>query len=109
MLRTRVDKSAFDTQVNRGYVAITRRHMLVVLAAAGSDPDYPLLRAGVRTWAKNKDRVDTVIELGFFTDEDGEIHVEAPGTKQVRRIDVIRGMLRIWQDEQSFLEFERLE
>lgn len=108
-LRTRVVAGAPDPKRHKGYVAITGRHMLLVLAGAGSDPEHPLLRAGVRTWRKKKTGVETVIEVGFFTDEDGAVHVEEPGSHHVRRIDVIRGMLRIWQDERSYLEFERLE
>ena len=108
-LRARTVKSAPDLNRSRGYVAITRRHMLICLAGAGVDPDYPLLRAGVRSWGKRKEGIETVVKLGFFTDEDGEIHVEEPGALRVRRIDLIRGKLRIWQDDQSFLDFERIE
>ena len=109
VLRSRFVSGAPDADGSRGYVAITRRHMLLVLAGPGSDPDYPLLRAGVRRWEREKAGVGTTIELGFFTDADGEIHVEEPGERHVRRIDIVRGKLRIWQDEQSFLDFERLE
>ncbi len=108
-LRSRTVRGVPDLDKNSGYVAITGRHMLVCLLAAGPDPDYPLLRAGVRTWHKRKEGVETVLKLGFYTDDEGEIHVEEPGTMQVRRIDLIRGKLRIWQDQTSFLDFERIE
>lgn len=101
-----------DPNRSRGYLAITNRHMLLVFAAAGTDPDAPLLRAGVRRWQKATDgraTVDATIQLGFFTDADGEIHVEEPGTREVRRIQLVRGGLRVWQDDDSFLDFERLE
>ncbi|MCR9244536.1 MAG: hypothetical protein NXI31_05850 [bacterium] len=98
-----------DPNAVRGYVAVTRRHMLLCLAARGPDPDYPLLRAGVREWQRRKRSFDTIVQMGFYTDADGEVHVEEPGTSQVRRIDVIRGKLRIWQEGNSYLEFERIE
>lgn len=108
-LRGRTVGGVPDLDRATGYVAITPRHMLICLAGAGPDPDYPLLRAGVRTWSKRKEGVETVLKLGFYTDDDGDIHVEEPGTMEVRRIDRIRGMLRIWQGDQSFLDFERVE
>lgn len=108
-LRSRTVKGAPDLNRVRGYVAITKRHMVICVAGAGSDPDYPLLRAGVRSWEKSKRGFETVLKLGFYTDDAGEIHVEEPGTAQVRRIDLIRGKLRIWQDDESFLDFERIE
>ena len=109
VLRRRMVDGVPDPMRHKGYVSITRRHMLLVLAGAGTDPAYPLLRAGVRTWRKQKNGVETVIRLGFFTDNEGEVHVEEPGAHSVRRIDIVRGKLLIWQDEQNHLEFERIE
>lgn len=108
-LRSRTVKGVPDLKKSRGYIAITRRHMLVCLAGAGADPEYPLLRGGVQTWQKRETGVETVIKLGFYTDDDGDIHVEEPGTMKMRRIDLVRGMIRIYQDNDSFLEFERIE
>ena len=108
-LRSRTINGKPDLNRSRGYLAITGRHMLVCLAGAGPDPDYPLLRADVRSWQKRDASVDTILKLGFYTDEDGEIHVEEPGRRQLRRVDLIRGKVRIWQDGQSFLDFERIE
>jgi hypothetical protein len=108
-LRTRMIAGTPDSAGISGYVAVTQRHMLLVLAGPGTDPDYPLLRAGVRTWKRQQDGIDAVVELGFFTDEDGDIYVEEPGGKETRRVELARGTLRIWQDARSYLEFERLE
>lgn len=95
---------------SRGYVAITRRHLLLCLVGEGADTGKPLLRAGVRSWEPEKDDlVRTEFRLGFFTDAKGGIFIEPPGTAEVKRIELIRGGVRIWQDERSYLDFERLE
>ena len=107
-LRTRTKNGVPETQKSRGYVAMTLRHLLLCLVAPGSDPEVPLVRAGVRSW-KKQDLVRTEIELGFFTDEDGAIHLEEHGKKEPRRIELLRGKLRIWQDARDYLEFERIE
>ncbi|MEO6597892.1 MAG: hypothetical protein ABIP94_24380 [Planctomycetota bacterium] len=108
-LRKRVIGGRDEPKPSRGYLAITRRHMLLCLAGPGSDPDLPLLRAGVRTWHPDADKLCTEVALGYYTDERGGIHVEAPGTAEVRRFFIGRGIVRLYQDESSFLEFERIE
>ena len=108
-LKRRMLRGAPDPNTSRGYVAITRRHLLLCFAGAGSDPDYPLLRAGVQEWKRRETGYQTTVQLGFYSDADGELHVEKKGELRNRRIDVVRGLLRIWQDESSFLEFERVE
>ena len=109
-LRARVVDGVADQLRSRGYVAITKRHMLVCLVGPGSDPDLPLLRAGVRTWrAEREDQVRTEFRLGFFTDEEGGVHLESPGTAEIKRIEQVRGFVRIWQDARSYLEFDRIE
>lgn len=110
VLRTRTRAGLPETQPRcRGYVAITSRHLLLCLVAPGSDPELPLVRAGVRTWKPAEEQVQTEIELGFYTDEDGGIHLEEHGKKEPRRIELVRGGLRIWQDQRDWLEFERVE
>lgn len=109
VLRTRTRNGVPEVQRSRGYVAITARHMLICLVAPGADPALPLVRAGVRTWQKKEELVETGIELGFFTDADGTIHLEEHGKKEPRRIELVRGLLRIWQDGRDYLEFERVE
>jgi hypothetical protein len=109
-LRSRTIDGKTELYRARGYVAITKRHMLVCFVAPGPDPDLPLLRAGVRSWQPDKDAlVRTEFKLGFYTDEKGRVHVEPPGNVEIKRIDVERGRLRIWQDDKSHLEFERIE
>jgi len=108
-LRTRTKNGVPEVQRSRGYVAITRRHLLICLVAPGADPELPLVRAGVRTWKKQEELVHTEIELGFYTDAGGAIHLEEHGKKEPRRIELVRGLLRIWQDARDYLEFERIE
>lgn len=108
-LRARMAGGVQALGSGEGYVAITHRHLLMVLAGGGTDPERPLLRAGVRKWQRAEKGISMTAELGFFTDADGDIYLEKPGEKSVRKIDLARGRLRIWQDAESYLEFERVE
>jgi hypothetical protein len=108
-LRKRVAAGQNDSQMSRGYVAITNRYMFLCLAGATTDPAQPLLRSGVRTWKPEDEYIRCELKLGYFTDSRGEIHVERPGVVEVRRVELAGGRLRIFQDSASYLEFERIE
>lgn len=108
-LRARVVDGKPDRQPNRGYLAITQRHLFLCLGANGPDPEKPLLRAGVRTWQPVEAFVDGVVQLGWHTNADGTITVEKKGVAERRRIDPIAGGVRIWQDSRNWLDFERVE
>jgi hypothetical protein len=108
-LTARVLAGKRDAETARGYLAITNRHLFLCLAAPGTDPDWPLVRAGVRTWKAHDEAVATTIQLGWFTDRDGTLHVEKPGTDERRRIEFIQGGVRVVYDDRNWLEFERLE
>ncbi len=56
-----------------------------------------------------RESMETVVKLGWFTDASGALHVEPPGTAELRQIALERGVLRIVQDGQNELEFERVE
>jgi hypothetical protein len=96
---------------SRGWLAITQRHLFLCVSAPGTDPELPLLRTSVRTWQPDvaEGAMRTTVQLGWFTDKDGKVHLERSGTDERRRIEVIRGGVRIAQDERNFLEFERVE
>lgn len=109
-LRSRTVAGVTTPNRSRGYVAITRRHMLLCLVAEGPDPGQPLLRAGVRGWEAGKDeQIATEVRFGFFTDESGTIHVDQVGQREIKKLELSRGRLRIWQDPRSYLDFERIE
>jgi hypothetical protein len=109
-LRSRVTDGTIESQRSRGYLAITKRHMMICVVAPGDDPNLPLLRAGVRSWKSERDDlVRTDIRLGFYTDTEGAVHIDALGESEVKRIQRERGRLRVWQDDRSYLEFERVE
>lgn len=109
VLRRRVIDSRPEANPGKGYLAITNRHLFLTVAAPGPDREQPLVRSSVRTWAPQRAGTATTIELGFFNDRDGELHLEPPGTVEVRRIELIQGGVRVNQDERSWLEFERVE
>ena len=108
-LRARIIDNKKDALPCHGYVAITRRHLFLCLVAPGTDPDVPLVRTGVRTWRPEGELIAATIELGWFTDKDGGMHAEKPGTPERRRIELVHGGIRIKQDERNWLEFERVE
>ena len=108
-LRKRVAGGQNEAQSIRGYVAITSRYMFLCIAGAGTDPEQPLLRSGVRTWKPEDEFIRCELKLGYYTDSKGDIHVERPGVTEVRRVELAGGRLRIFQDTSSFLEFERIE
>lgn len=108
-LRQRVVDGKADAKPATGYLAITHRHLFVQLASPGPDPELPLLRSGVRTWTAKGDQLNGVVRLGWYTDGDGGVHLESPGATEQRRLELLRGMVRLYQDEHSYLEFERVE
>jgi hypothetical protein len=109
-LRSRVTDGTIESQRSRGYLAITKRHMMICVVAPGTDPNLPLLRAGVRSWKSERDDlVRTDIRLGFYTDSEGAVHIDPLGESEVKRIQRERGRIRVWQDDRSYLEFERVE
>ncbi|HEX6811570.1 MAG TPA: hypothetical protein VF384_08110 [Planctomycetota bacterium] len=108
-LRKRMANGQSDAQQIRGYLAITNRHMFLCIAGPGDDPDEPLVRSGVRAWKPDDDLMRCELKLGYYTDSRGDIHVERPGTLEVRRVELAGGRLRVFQDARSYLEFERIE
>lgn len=108
-LRARIIDTRKDATECRGYLAITQRHLFLCLAAPGPNPDLPLVRTGVRTWQPDGEQVTATIALGWFTDKDGALHAEQPGTLERRRIEPIQGGVRVLQDARNWLEFERIE
>ncbi len=108
-LRRRVIVDTAATQPCTGYLAITKRHLFLCVAAPGTDPELPLLRAGVRTWTAKADQLQMAVQLGWYTDADGNVKVETPGTTEKRSLELLRGLVRLHQDGHSYLEFERVE
>lgn len=108
-LRRRIVAGKPEPRPSHGYVAITRQHMFLCLIGPSNDADHPLLRAGVRTWSMKRENMETVVKLGWFTDSSGALHVEPPGTAELRQVALERGVLRFVQDGQNELEFERVE
>jgi hypothetical protein len=108
-LKRRMGPAGADARTSRGYLAITGRHLFLCLAAEGADATAPLVHAGVRTWQPQQDRVRTTVLLGWLSDRDGSLKVEKPGTEELRRIEPMKGGLRVMQPDNRWLEFERVE
>jgi hypothetical protein len=108
-LRSRVLNGKPDGNSSRGFLAITRRHLFLHLAAPGPDTSMPLVRASVRQWKPEDEHVAMTIQLGWFTDKDGGLHAEKPGGVEKRRLELQQGGVRVVQDDRNWLEFERIE
>tara|TARA_R110002072_G_scaffold264409_1_gene423116 strand:- start:20555 stop:21097 length:543 start_codon:yes stop_codon:yes gene_type:complete len=108
-LRKRVTNGIPDAKPNKGYLAITSRHLFLSLASAGLDETLPLLHSGVREWIKVGADVRTTAKLDYYTDGDGVIHQTPEGKQEVRRIELVLGGVRVMQGPHSWLEFERVE
>lgn len=108
-LRKRTHQGMVDSRPHAGYVALTHQHMLLCMISPGTDAQTPLVRSAVRSWKQKNDMLETEVKIGFYTDDGGKITLDPRGDKSKRRIEVARGLLRIYQDELSYLEFERVE
>lgn len=109
-LRTRVLDGRPTVQPSQGYLCITGRHLFLHLAAPGSSADTVLLRSSVRSWVpKEAGTVQTTVRIGWATDDKGTIQFEQAGLQETRRIEPIRGGVRVTQDLRNWLDFERIE
>jgi hypothetical protein len=107
-LRTRMLRGALDPRPGRGFLVIGKRHLVLYLMGAGADPATPQLRAGVRKWQRRGETLQLTVVAGHYTDK-REVVVEPAGKVETRRIEVTSGGLRIFQDDQNWLEFVRIE
>ena len=108
-LASRVVDGTTHKRDNRGYLVITKRHLFLSLAAPGTDREHPLVHAGVREWRETRDGVEMVMKLDYHSDTDGKIVLQEFDSQEVRRMQLQRGGIRVYQGDQSWLEFERIE
>ena len=108
-LRRRVNAGIPENNPSKGYMAITGRHLFLSLASKGPDETMPLLHAGVREWTKDGPDIRTTAKLDYYTDDEGVIHQTPEGKQEKRRIQIVRGGVRVMQGRHSWLEFERVE
>ena len=108
-LRHRVTNGLPDQTKSCGYMAITSRYLFLSLASQGRSPALPLLHSGVREWRKVGNEIHMTAKLDYATDDAGGIHQTPDGRQEVRRVEIIRGGLRVMQGMHSWLEFERVE
>lgn len=98
-----------EADQKHGYLAITGRHLFLVVAADGPVPEQPVVSAGVRRWKEELGGISTTVELDFFEDHNGELHFAPPGLPEVRGVELFRGGLRLRKDINSWMDFERIE
>ncbi|MFK7739378.1 MAG: hypothetical protein AB8H80_03570 [Planctomycetota bacterium] len=108
-LRRRVLNGIDDKKRSRGFLAITKRHLILTLAQGGVDEDHPLVHSGIREWQQVGETVRTTVKLDYFSDGAGKIHLQPGGKQEVRKLELIRGGLRVRQGARTWLEFERIE
>lgn len=92
-----------------GYLWIGRRHLMLQLSGDTGNPKLPALQAGVRGYRISGNTLTMSVLLGLRNDASGEIYLEAAGTSSERRFELSGPVLRIFEDERSHLEFERVE
>jgi hypothetical protein len=108
-LNRRVVEGVDELQKSRGYLAITNRHMVFCVVAGGPDPDVPLLRGAVHEWQSEGESLRRVVKLSYFTDGAGGVNIDPTGSTERRRIEFVRGGVRVLQDNRNWLDFTRLE
>lgn len=108
-LRRRVVAGTASLDPGEGYLAVGRRHLLLQVSAPTDVPTLPLLRSNTWRWQRVDNKLQLTVLLGMFNDADGQLHLEQPGSVVVRDIEQLGDVLRIYQDQQSYLEFKRAE
>ena len=108
-LTGRVIDGIADPKPNKGYLAITARHLLLSLASTGPNKKHPLVHAGVREWRPAEQGMRTTARLEYYTDSSGDLHFVKDGDQEVRKIQKMMGGLRVLQGDRTWLEFERIE
>lgn len=108
-LKARVVDGRTDTNPHHGFLGITRKHLFLTLAAPGPRAGNPLIHSSVRQWREEQGSVHTVIDIDVWTDGAGNIHLEPAGKHERRRFELVRGGIRVLQDDRTWLEFERVD
>ena len=88
---------------------VGRRYLSIQLQGPGRSEEFPMLRAGVRRWQRQGGSLQMTVVAGHFNDESGDIKVEAAGTTETRRFEMVGALLRIHQGSNSWLDFLRVE
>jgi hypothetical protein len=83
--------------------------MFLQVSAQTALPELPLLRASVYRWRRVGRQVQLSVLLSHYNDTDGKIHLEPEAGVDLRDIEQLGDVLRIYQDKNSFLEFTRAE
>jgi len=98
-------------EITAGHMVIGRRLLIVHFEAPGVSPQVPLLRACTYTWMRTGrgDTVQTTVLAGHFNVAAGDIHIEQPGTVELRRFELLDGGLRVHQGNGDWTEFSRVE
>ena len=60
-------------------------------------------------WRMAEDGMHMISKLDYYSDNRGVITMTPEGKQDLRRIQVVRGGVRVMQGEQTWLEFERVE
>lgn len=108
-LKTRVREGAVASQPGEGWMFVGRRYLTIQLQGPGRSQEFPMLRAGVRRWQRQGGALQMTVVVGHFNDDSGDIKVEAPGSTETRRFEMVGPLLRIHQGSNSWLDFVRVE
>lgn len=108
-LHSRVVDGLAGNGKNKGYLVITGRHIFLSIAAPGTDDLHPLVHSAVREWRETSDGFQMTAKLDYYSDSNGTITMTPEGKQETRRIQPIRGGVRVMQGQHTYLQFERVE
>ncbi|MBK8980638.1 MAG: hypothetical protein IPM29_32445 [Planctomycetes bacterium] len=98
-----------DVEPVRGYAWFGQRHMTLDIVQGSPTGGEPLVQAGVRRYRLDGELLSTTALIGHDNHAGDELRFDAPGLVEQRRAVVAGPALRIERDEQTWLEFFRIE
>ncbi len=102
-----VVKGGAELATTRGYVYFGRSHMALNTRTVTHPRVAPFVQASVRSYRVEGDQLITTSLLGH--DYPGKLRIEQSGLVEQRRFQRAGTLLRIYQADRAYMEFERVE
>jgi hypothetical protein len=92
-----------------GWMFVGRRHLSLYITAKTKDPQLPHLQSRVCAYRLAGGEIHLTVLAGHVNDEDGDILIEPREARMVRRFQLAGAQLRVWQDQNAWIDFKRVE